>query len=233
MTALSWSRGRRAARTTLAAGAASLGLFVLSACAKPSPHAHFVLGSDTESREAADSCWSEDEPLSVEAAQSCLTGKGDVAAFRTTDGDTFRIGVDPEIAEDGWLLFYNGQPADVELNTTTYRSFAADELYSIARSAQPFPGMELPEPEGEEIRISVVQMAEGFSQEAVEGAASWDVLIDEVYGNTRGVWTVELEPRDAARGEEDGGASTGEQQDGEGGEGGEGAENDQGGGEEG
>ncbi|SFC22563.1 hypothetical protein [Streptomyces aidingensis] len=209
MTALSWSRGRRAARTALAAGAASLGLFALTACERPSPNAHFTLGSNTTSPEAEQQCWSEDKPLSVDAAQSCLTGEGDVASFRTTPGDTFRIGVDPEVAEDGWLLFYNGQPADVELNTTTYRSFATEELYAIAQSAQPFPGMELPEPEGEEIRVSVVQMSESFSSEALESAASWEVLIEEMYGNVLGIWSVELEPKNAAGGEEDGAGESG------------------------
>ncbi|WP_326597453.1 hypothetical protein [Streptomyces sp. NBC_01803] len=183
--------GRRAARTTFAIGAVSLGLVALSACDKPGPHASFTVGTSTESHEAADDCWDDGEPLGAERAQSCVESEDGVPVISVETGDTFRVGVDPEIADTGWLIFYQGQPYEAEPYTTTYETFAVDDLYQVMR--QQSPGQV---PERDTLRIVVAQVSEDYDMEEIWSSSSQEEYQEKLFGSFEGVWNLELEPQD-------------------------------------
>jgi hypothetical protein len=198
MTAISRSRGRRAVRTTVVAGAVSLGLLALTACEKPSPHAHFTLGAATTSTETASDCYGHGEALGAERALECLIDTEDVASFRTDPGDTFRVGVDPSVAEQGWMLLVNGNLQALEPQHITYRSFPTDELYGIAEST-PMPGMA--EEFEDVVQVSIIQLADDFDPETLPEAyqqaqmgdlSTWE---EEFFSRFEGVWNVQLEQR--------------------------------------
>ena len=90
-----------------------------------------TVGSSSVSTEAADGCYGEDKPLSQEKVLACAQNKKSAEESITVgDGDTVRIGTDPEMAESGWVLFINGQPALTEPIKKTYRSFPGDAFFS-------------------------------------------------------------------------------------------------------
>jgi hypothetical protein len=198
MTAISRSRGRRAVRTTVAAGAVSLGLAALTGCEQPSPSAHFTLNASTKSLETAGDCFGHGDGLSAAQARDCLIDTDNVRSFTTEVGDTFRVGVDPDVAEQGWVLLVNGNPMAIERSHTTYRSFQTDELYA-ASEAQPVPGTE-----GEftdVVQVSVVQLGEDFEEQALSEAyqqaqmGSPDAWNTAFFGQFQGVWNVQFEKK--------------------------------------
>ncbi|GAA1897044.1 hypothetical protein GCM10009716_03870 [Streptomyces sodiiphilus] len=162
MTAIS-SGGRRAVRTTLAAGAVSLGLVTLSACEKPTSYAHFTLGSDTSSVETPSGCYGHGEPLSEKRVESCLEKREGAPEFAALEGDMFRIGVDPSIAETGWVLYINGTQV-TEPMTSTYRSFPADQILTVGRQQAPADDPEAEAPA--DALVSIVQVDEDYDPEA-------------------------------------------------------------------
>ncbi len=190
MTALATSRGRRAARTTLALGTVSLGLLALSACQKPSPNAHFTLGSHTASRETAEDCYGHDEPLGADRVRECLDGAEDVPAFTAGVGSTFRIGVDPEVAETGWLVFYNGLLYDAEPFTSTYQTFEVDRLRQSEQQQSQTPGTL---PERGDMRVVVAQVGEDYDMESIWNSESQEQYEERLFGSFEGVWNVDLE----------------------------------------
>jgi hypothetical protein len=206
MTATTWfaSGARRPRPRRGAAGPLFLSLALvpslalsLSACQKPSPNAHFTLGSDTSSPEAADDCWDDGEPLPLERARDCLAGTvtgraEDAPAFTTQSGDTFRVGVDPEIADDGWLLFVNGQPYGLDPFTSTYRSFRSTDLYAVAQRNQ--SPNELPVPD--ELVVNVAQVAEEYEVDEVFRAQTQEEFETLIFASMEGVWNARLEPAD-------------------------------------
>lgn len=189
MTAISRSRGRRAAHTTFAVGAVCLGLVALTACEKPSPNAHFTLGTSTKSTETDSGCYGHGEPLGEEKVDECLAGGEDAPAFTTRTGDTFRLGVDPSIAETGWLLFINGQPhGSVKPITRTYQTIDLDEQYRAAAQ------MQIPESQG--LTVQVIQVGEDFqsAMEAAVEAEDQQGPSNVLFENIEGVWNAELTP---------------------------------------
>ncbi|MEU6079314.1 hypothetical protein [Streptomyces sp. NPDC047108] len=119
-------------RTVVAAGAAVLGLVALSACEKPTPLATVTVGSNSATAEAA--CYS-DKGISQKELQSCFSEKGG-KKVTVHDGEKIRVGVDPEIAESGWVMVVNGQPTMAEASKDTYRSFDFDQIFA-AQQGQP------------------------------------------------------------------------------------------------
>jgi hypothetical protein len=193
MTAFATKRGRRAVRTTVAAGTVSLGLLALSGCQKPSPSAHFTLGSSSASRETAEGCHGHGEPLDVERVRECLDSDEDVPVFSTQAGDTFRVGVDPEVAESGWLLFYNGVLYDPNPFTTTYQTFDVDELRENEREQRQSPGG-VPRPQ--DLQLVVAQVNEDYDVESIWSSSSQEQYEERLFGSFEGVWNADLEPGD-------------------------------------
>lgn len=133
MTAFSSSlrgKGRRAA----AAGAVSLGLLVLSACDQPTPRATVTVGQDTVTAEA--SCYEDGKAIGdltgkgkAEQAkfQKCLTAEPE-QTITVHPGDKVRLGVEPDMAEDGWIALSNGAPL-TSLSKQTYKSVEGDQVF--------------------------------------------------------------------------------------------------------
>ncbi|MFD3516059.1 DUF2771 domain-containing protein [Streptomyces sp. NPDC058657] len=122
----------KARRTTAALAVASAGLLVLSACDKPTPLATVTVGSDSVHAEAA--CYEDGKGLGEKAFTSCMTKKAE-KTIEASSGDTIRVGVDPKVAESGWVLFVNGRPIDAETSKKTYRTVKADEI--LVQEGQP------------------------------------------------------------------------------------------------
>ncbi|MBT2402706.1 MULTISPECIES: DUF2771 domain-containing protein [unclassified Streptomyces] len=122
---LSSGRGRR---SVAALGAVSAGLLLLSACDKPTPLATVTVGTSSVSAEAA--CHDGKE-LSMDRVQECLTGMKDAKTIEYGRGDTLRLGVDPEVVEEGkkWQAVLDGQPI-TEPSANTYRSFPGADLFA-------------------------------------------------------------------------------------------------------
>ncbi|PJE97597.1 DUF2771 domain-containing protein [Streptomyces carminius] len=121
-------RGGRTLRTAVAVGAATFGLVALSACGeKPTPRATVTVGSDSVSTEAA--CYEDGEPIGQDRLESCVGDETDTS-ITVGQGDMLRIGVDPEIAETGWVVFLDEQPVVQNPISKTYRSFSSDGLFA-------------------------------------------------------------------------------------------------------
>lgn len=119
-------RVARRRRTLAAAGAVSAGLFVLSACDKPTPRATVTIGSDTVSAEAV--CYDDGENIGRERATQCSKGKTS-GTIEVPQSETLRIGVDPEVADTGWALWINGEQATT-VYKKTYYAFQGVDLFA-------------------------------------------------------------------------------------------------------
>ncbi|MEU5809450.1 DUF2771 domain-containing protein [Streptomyces sp. NPDC047718] len=115
-------------RSVAALAAVSAGLLVLSACDKPTPLATVTVGTSSVSSEAV--CQDGGE-LSIEKVQECLTEAKDAKSIEYGRGDTLRLGVEPEIVEDGnrWQAVLDGQPI-TEPSSNTYRSFPGADIFA-------------------------------------------------------------------------------------------------------
>ena len=196
MTAISRSRGRRAVRTALAVGAVSLGLAAVTACEKPSPHAQFTVGTVTRSLEPVSDCFGRGEPLGMEQFQACLEHDGEHPSLNAGLQDTLRIGVEPDTAHRGWLLFVDSNPMfadDVVRAITpmdgTYLSVPAEDVYRSAGVTDDNGVPVLPE----SVLVHVVQVTSEYDTDDVRAALATRPDFEEAfYGSFEGVWTVEL-----------------------------------------
>ncbi|MCP9944271.1 DUF2771 domain-containing protein [Streptomyces somaliensis] len=138
----------KARRAGVALGAASAGLIVLSACgwSKPTPIATVTVGSDSYNTEAAENCYAEDG-LKESRFQECISAKGGKAVKVSVD-DRIRFGVDPEVAENGWMIYLDGEPAEQEPYTKTYRTIGASSFFAGPPMGGQAPGS---------IRVSLVE----------------------------------------------------------------------------
>ncbi|NYI07695.1 DUF2771 domain-containing protein [Allostreptomyces psammosilenae] len=105
-------------RRVAAIGATIVGLAALSACEQPTPLATAVNGSTSVHTEAG--CYAGGEALPEEQIQACFTEDPETSAVMDVEvGDRLRVGVEPEIAEDGWFLALDGQ----QLTDPTEKTF--------------------------------------------------------------------------------------------------------------
>ncbi|MEU9374805.1 DUF2771 domain-containing protein [Streptomyces sp. NPDC048255] len=118
----------RARRSVAALGAVSAGLLLLSACDKPTPLATVTVGTSSVSAESA--CHDATE-LSTDKVQECLTNLKDAKSVDYARGDTLRLGVEPDVVEDGkkWQAVLDGQPI-TEPSSNTYRSFPGADVFA-------------------------------------------------------------------------------------------------------
>lgn len=118
----------RARRSVAALGAVSIGLLLLSACDKPTPLATVTVGTSSVSAESA--CHDGTE-LSTDKVQECLSGLKNAKTIDYARGDTLRLGVEPEVVEDGkkWQAVLDGQPI-TEPSSNTYRSFPGADVFA-------------------------------------------------------------------------------------------------------
>lgn len=160
-----FSVSRRGVRTAAALGAATLGLLVTTGCGltQPTPLATVTVGSDTVTTEAA--CMAtEDKPLDREEGFACLKGKPD-ATITVGQGDRVHLGVEPEMADAGWVYFVNQRPMSAEELGSTYQTFDADQWF------QPQPGQGGQASVPDKVTLSVATLGE----DDLEGV--WNVTI--------------------------------------------------------
>ncbi|MEU9720354.1 DUF2771 domain-containing protein [Streptomyces sp. NPDC047976] len=123
----------RARRSVAALGAVSAGLLLLSACGgdKPTPLATVTVGSSSVSAESEGECAANGQDLTMDKVQNCLTDPKKAKTVEYGRGDTLRLGVEPEVVEDGkkWQAVLDGQPI-TEPSSNTYRSFQGADVFA-------------------------------------------------------------------------------------------------------
>ncbi|MEV0092441.1 DUF2771 domain-containing protein [Streptomyces sp. NPDC050738] len=129
MTVAFSSKRRRAAATL---GAVSAGLLVLSACDKPTPVATVTVGDNSVNSQAA--CYNDGKKLDVAKLQGCLQDK-DMKSIKVDPDAKVRLGVDPDIADNGWTLLMNGQPL-TEASKKTYLSIPGSVFFNAQYGAK-------------------------------------------------------------------------------------------------
>jgi hypothetical protein len=154
----------RRRRAVAVVGAVSAGLLVLSACDKPTPMATVTIGKNSVSTEAE--CYEDGENIGREEATKCAAEKAS-DTISVPQGETLRIGVDPEIADEGWALWLNGQQVTSPFKKTYYAFEGVDLFADQQGQAAP-----------KTINISIVQQNKSGSQ-------------------FKGVWNFKLENADA------------------------------------
>ncbi|QNP63879.1 DUF2771 domain-containing protein [Streptomyces genisteinicus] len=125
MTVAFYSGRRR--RAAAALGAVSAGLLVLSACDKPTPLVTVTVGTESVNAEAT--CYNDGEAIKESEVQKCLT-EGTPTKIKFAVDDKVRLGVDPEIAENGWTLLFGAQPVEQEPFKKTYRTIPGNAFFS-------------------------------------------------------------------------------------------------------
>jgi hypothetical protein len=117
-------------RAATAIGAISLGLIALTACDKPSKMATITVGSKTVQAEASDKC-DVGKKLPQEIFVACLQAKP-THHITVPVGDKVRIGVDPAIADKGWLVVQGTTlVTDELLKDKTYWSVDSATLFNV------------------------------------------------------------------------------------------------------
>lgn len=114
-------------RAVAALGAVSAGLLALTACDKPTPLATVTVGTTSVNSEA--SCYNDGDVLKGEDVQRCLKDVSDVKTVKVDPDATVRIGVDPKIADKGWILLMNGQPL-TDSSKKTFRNIPGSVFFN-------------------------------------------------------------------------------------------------------
>ncbi|MEU9922471.1 DUF2771 domain-containing protein [Streptomyces griseoluteus] len=132
MTSLQSAPRRR--RALAAAGAVSAGLLVLSACDKPTPVSTVTVGDNSVSSEAL--CYNGDKTLTAKSLAECAKKAADEKTI-TVDpaGDTVRVGVDPKIADAGWVLLVNGRQF-TDVSKKTYSTIPGSAFFNAQYGTQ-------------------------------------------------------------------------------------------------
>ncbi|QTD99262.1 DUF2771 domain-containing protein [Streptomyces cyanogenus] len=123
----------RRRRAVAVAGAVSAGLLVLSACDKPTPVATITVGRDSVNSEAL--CYNDGKPLDAESLKKCVKKAGEAKSIKVGQDQTVRIGVDPKIADAGWVLLVNGRPAG-DFSKETYRTIPSSVFFNLQYGTQ-------------------------------------------------------------------------------------------------
>jgi hypothetical protein len=121
-------------RRAAAIGAVSLGLFALAACDKPTPLATVTVGDTSVHTEAAKGCYNDGGKISQTTFVACLQDKA-TQKITVPAGEEVRVGVDPAIAENGWILAV-GTTRKTDLLKSTYRTFSGDQFFTDATTGQ-------------------------------------------------------------------------------------------------
>ncbi|RLL67432.1 DUF2771 domain-containing protein [Streptomyces sp. Z26] len=149
--AISGSRRGRVLRAATAVGSVTLGLLALSACEKPTPLATVTVNGETVTAEAA--CYEDGKTIAEAEAKKCADKKAE-KTISVGPGDKIRIGVEPDMAEEGWMLFVNDQSVLPKPTEKTYYSFPGDAFFQKqGATGQPEPT--------EDARISVIMTKGG------------------------------------------------------------------------
>lgn len=151
----------RARRTGVALGAMSAGLLALSACDKPTPLSTLTAGTDSVHSEAT--CYNDGKALGGDAElKKCLNDTDGRKTFTVSPDDKIHFGVDPEIADNGWTFYIEGQRVEPEPDKNTYRTFPASAFFS-SQDGQPI----------KTVNLSIVETSE--KKRAVTGVWNFEL----------------------------------------------------------
>ncbi|MFJ9816772.1 DUF2771 domain-containing protein [Streptomyces sp. NPDC101151] len=131
MTTLQSALRRR--RAVAAAGAVSAGLLVLSACDKPSPVATITVGRSSVNSEAL--CYNDGKALDAESLAKCSKKAGDIESIKVDPDQTVRFGVDPKIADNGWIVLVNGRQF-TDKSMKTYTTIPGSAFFNVQYGTQ-------------------------------------------------------------------------------------------------
>jgi hypothetical protein len=112
-------------RSAAAASAVAFGLLALSACSQPTPLATVTVGKGSVHTEAA--CYKNGNPLASDLLRSCLA-KEPMHTVKVRPTDTIHFGVEPALAEHGWLIVANSAQK-TNIIKDSYRSFSGQSLF--------------------------------------------------------------------------------------------------------
>lgn len=140
----------KARKAGVVLGAVSAGLLVLSACTKPTPLATVTVDTNSQHTEAA--CYDNGKALATSELTKCIGKAGETVKVDTAD--SVRFGVDPTIADNGWTIFFNGQPVEQQPFKKTYRSISGTSFFPPDQSTGQVPTSS---------RISIVETKNGSS----------------------------------------------------------------------
>ena len=113
-------------RAVAALGAVSAGLLLLSACNKPTPMATITVGTNSVSTQT--DCYNDGKTVSTSKLAKCLASK-DVKSITVDTDETVRFGVDPSIADQGWMILLNNQPI-TDSSNKTYRTIPGSVFFN-------------------------------------------------------------------------------------------------------
>ncbi|MGW0995166.1 DUF2771 domain-containing protein [Streptomyces sp. NPDC002520] len=131
MTSLQSASRRR--RAVAVAGAVSAGLLLLSACEKPSPVATVTIGDSSVNSEAL--CYNDGNALDAASLAKCVKKTGDIKSLKVDQDETVRFGVDPKIADEGWVLLVNGRQF-TDASKKTYRTIPGSAFFNAQYGTQ-------------------------------------------------------------------------------------------------
>lgn len=156
-------RGRRGPRAGAAIGVAVvLPVLALTACDKPTPLAQITVDDRTASTEAQ--CYGEGKNLPNEELNACVAERAE-ASITVDAGDRVRIGVDPDIADTGWVLFVDGRPVATSPSKHTYVTYGGDQFFNAqSQSGQPV--------QNDKAKVGIVEIDEDGNY---KGAWSFDL----------------------------------------------------------
>ncbi|MFJ8083460.1 hypothetical protein RKD23_004189 [Streptomyces sp. SAI-170] len=125
MTTLQSAVRRR--RAVAAAGAVCAGLLVLTACDKPTPVSTVTVGSSSVNAEAV--CYNDGDKLDAKSLGKCAKNTDDIESIEVGQDETVRFGVDPEIADEGWVVLVNGRQF-TDASKKTYRTIPSSAFFN-------------------------------------------------------------------------------------------------------
>ncbi|GGU88687.1 lipoprotein [Streptomyces filipinensis] len=117
----------RRRRAVAVAGAVSAGLLVLSACDKPTPVSTVTVGKDSVNSEAT--CYNDGKPLDAKSLAQCVKNVDKAESIKVDQDETVRFGVDPKIADAGWVILVNGQQF-TDVSKKTYRTIPGSAFFN-------------------------------------------------------------------------------------------------------
>lgn len=120
-------RAGRRRRAVAVAGAVSAGLLVLSACEKPTPVSTVTVGKDSVNSEAM--CYNDGKALDAKSLAQCIKNVGKAESIKVDPDETVRFGVDPKIADAGWVILVNGQQF-TDVSKKTYRTIPGSAFFN-------------------------------------------------------------------------------------------------------
>lgn len=126
--------------------------------------ATITVGNSSVSTEAE--CYKDGDEIGRAEVNKCTAEKAS-DTISVPQGETLRIGVDPEIADEGWALWINGQQATAPFKKTYYAFQGVDLFADQQGQAAP-----------KTLNVSIVQQGKADSE-------------------FKGVWNFKLENADA------------------------------------